>query len=171
MNSKLAELNQMTRDGALVEMMRCCGSYRWAEAMVAARPFANQDHVLDVASRQFEEMNDADWLEAFKHHPRIGERRAESGQTDQERDWSRQEQESATNADNDSTDELRRLNLAYEDRFGYIFIICATGRTSEEIINSLKDRLRNEQGIELRVSAREQTQIARLRLGKLLQTS
>jgi len=128
--------------------------------MAAARPFADLEAMTKTADRIWGSLDRADWLEAFAAHPRIGGR-AESA-------WSREEQARAAAATDDVRERLALANDAYEQRFGYTFLVCATGKTAGEILESLDTRLPNPPEIELRVAAEEQRKITNLRLRKLV---
>jgi 2-oxo-4-hydroxy-4-carboxy-5-ureidoimidazoline decarboxylase len=137
--------------------------------MASARPFADLPELLSEAERVWNALGPADWLEAFSHHPRIGDLRAKFGTPDPRvAKWAAQEQKGAAGA---SEETLRRLadgNAAYERKFGYIFLVCATGKTAEEMLGLLESRLGNEPGRELGIAASEQAKITRIRLEKLL---
>jgi 2-oxo-4-hydroxy-4-carboxy-5-ureidoimidazoline decarboxylase len=157
----LDELNHLDVPPAEREFLRCCGSTRWAAAMTAARPFAGLDAVRDRSARIWASLAPADWREAFAAHPKIGEQRQVSA-------WSTAEQAGMASADNDVRVRLAALNAAYETRFGYIFIVCAAGRTSDEMLALLDARLKNDPVVELPIAAAEQGRITALRLAKLL---
>ena len=110
-----------------------------------------------------------DLLEAFRHHPRIGEQKAAEAQSAQAQRWSKQEQAGVEVAPAETLAALAEANQAYEARFGYIFLICATGKTSEEMLALLRTRLHNDAEQELRIAAVEQQKITRIRLEKLLE--
>jgi len=174
----LADLNKLSDDEAVREFLRCCGSARWARAMAAARPFASRSTVDTAADTIFDTLASADWLEAFAAHPRIGESsrpRARStgeagnaGRTTAADNWSAQEQAGASGATDVVRERLMARQRDYEARFGYIFIICATGRGAAEMLGSLEQRISNAPGAELRVAAGEQRKITHLRIEKLL---
>ncbi len=109
-----------------------------------------------------------DWLEAFRSHPKIGEKKASDKVSAQSQQWSGQEQAGVSRASQDTADSLAALNRAYEQKFGFIFIICATGKTSEEMLAALQTRLNHDSDTELRLAAAEQAKITELRLKKLL---
>ncbi len=136
--------------------------------MVQLRPFVAIGHLLDSASRIWEQLSESDWLEAFCHHPKIGEKKAAAPQASESREWARREQAGTQGADAKILDELYRANTKYEDRFGFIFIVCATGKTAEEMLALLEQRLHNSRAVEIRIAAEEQSKITRLRLEKLL---
>ena len=156
----LEELNGLPRDEAAARLRECCGSSRWVERMVKARPFASHDALLRAADRAWEGMRIADWHEAFAAHPRIGERAANA--------WSAAEQRNAGRSNAHVRARIAELIREYEDRFGHIYIVCAAGRSGEEILDDLLARMGNDAEHEMRVAAREQHRITRLRLGKLI---
>ena len=145
--------------------MRCCGSTRWADAMVARRPFASLEVLHDTALEEWARLGPDDWLEAFRHHPRIGEDVDALGRP--AADWSRQEQSGVRSAGRDAAEALREGNRAYEARFGFTFLVCAAGKTAHEILASLNARIGNDPAVERRIAAAEQAKIARLRLDRL----
>jgi 2-oxo-4-hydroxy-4-carboxy-5-ureidoimidazoline decarboxylase len=155
----LAELNAMPRGAAERELARCCGSLRWAATMAARRPFANAEQLYRVADEVWWSLEGSDWLEAFSHHPRIGERAA---------GWAQDEQAGVRKASSNTLGTLADRNHEYERRFGHVFLICATGKRADEILQQLEQRLANDPATELRVAAGEQAKITRLRLEKLL---
>ena len=164
----LDELNLLPPEHAQTEFLKCCGSARWASAMTAARPFANNDALFAKADELWWSLSAEDWLEAFRAHPKIGEQKAAAAQSEQARAWSAQEQSGVADASSQTKDELERLNREYEDRFGFIFIVCASGKSSEEMRSILNSRIDNDRDTELRIAAAEQRKITRLRLEKLL---
>ena len=122
---------------ALEAMLACCGSKRWAAAMVALRPIGSVMELSEAADRVWSTMQETDWLEAFACHPRIGERKATHTAThamSRSAAWSRQEQSSATTANERVLVELADGNAHYEQRFGFTYIVCATGKRSEEML-------------------------------------
>ena len=165
--SPLQQLNAAPADEAKQLLMRCCGSAKWAEGMVAARPFESPEQLFREADSQWERTGPDDWREAMTHHPRIGEQqlRAKFAST---QGWSSQEQQGVQGASDQVLRELANGNHAYEERFGFIFLVCATGKSAAEMLELLRARLNNEPEIELRVAAGEQAKITRIRLQKLL---
>jgi 2-oxo-4-hydroxy-4-carboxy-5-ureidoimidazoline decarboxylase len=155
------ELNRLDRGHARAEFLRCCGSTRWAEAMTDARPF---EHVGAMQARGediWRSLGPPDWLEAFAAHPKIGERRTVSA-------WSAAEQAGMQSADDDVRARIERLNAEYEQRFGFIFIVCATGKAPAEMLAALERRIANQPENELPLAAEEQRKITALRLAKLV---
>jgi OHCU decarboxylase len=159
----LEALNALGDERAFEELVKCCGSSRWARAMAARRPFPSTDALLREAEAAFETLGRSDWLEAFAAHPRIGDRLESSGGTTAS--WSAAEQAGVGAA---SRARFERRNRDYEARFGHTFIVCATGRTGDEMLTILEQRMLNNPEDELRQAAREQQQITRLRLAKLV---
>jgi len=168
MNQSLNRLNELSANQADVEFLKCCGSTRWAQTMTQARPFAGLDDVLTGADRIWWSLSEADWLEAFRAHPKIGEKKAATTQSAEAQKWSAQEQSGVTQASASTISELAERNREYEDRFGFIFIVCASGKSSEEMLAIINERIRNKAETELRAAAAEQSKITRLRLEKLL---
>ena len=136
--------------------------------MSSERPFDNPDHLITVADRIWWSLEPSDWLEAFASHPRIGETSAARKVAAEAERWAAQEQSGVRNAAEETTRSLAELNQKYEEKFGYIFIVCATGKSSEEMLAILQDRLLNDSETEIRIAAREQARITKLRLEKLI---
>lgn len=158
----LDELNTLPVEEARRELERCCSSERWASIVAARRPFRSHDDLVEAASDVWWTLDEADWLEAFSHHPRIGER-ADG--------WAGAEQAGARGASENTKHSLAALNREYEDMFGYVFLICATGKSADEMLGALRQRLTNDPSEELQVAAGEQEKIMRLRLERLLEPS
>jgi len=136
--------------------------------MTGARPFAGIEDLLAKADSLWWSLSEEDWLEAFRAHPKIGEQKAAAAQSEQARSWSAQEQSGTVGVGAETKAALAAGNQEYEKRFGFIFIVCATGKTSEEMLAILNRRLQHEPGTELPVAAKEQRKITRQRLEKLL---
>jgi 2-oxo-4-hydroxy-4-carboxy-5-ureidoimidazoline decarboxylase len=163
-------LNALSADRASELFRACCGASRWVAAMVNRRPFFSRHAVLQAADDEWHAMTEADWLEAFSHHPRIGESVAVAGGSATARSWSASEQSAVTSGTEETRIGLARLNHDYETRFGFIYIVCATGRSAGDLLALAKRRMQNDRDSELRVAAEEQRMITRLRLEKLLDT-
>ncbi len=136
--------------------------------MTSARPFSNIDDLLAKADSVWWSLDKEDWLEAFRAHPKIGEKKAAAAQTEQARSWSAKEQSATSGAATEVIRALAEGNREYEQRFGFIYIVCATGKSSEEMLTILNARLQNDSETELSNAAEEQRKITRLRLEKLL---
>ena len=167
LNTELETLNSLSPEQADAEFLKCCGSRTWARAMNEARPFATVAQLLVTADDVWSSLSNEDWLEAFRAHPKIGEKKAATAQAEQAQKWSAQEQAGTQEATAETKAALAEGNRKYEDRFGFIFIICASGKSAEEILASLNDRVQNDPETELAIASEEQRRITRLRLEKL----
>jgi len=167
----LAQLNALWEADAREALARCCGSTAWVEAVCAARPFRSRAALLAAADRADRLLSTADWREAFAHHPRIGDVAALRERFAKTASWAGEEQRGAAAASEPTLASLARGNEAYEQRFGCIFIVCATGRSADEMLAMLEARLGNDPARELEIAAGEQAKITRLRLDKLLEGS
>jgi OHCU decarboxylase len=164
----LAELNVLPRYRAEEEMLKCCGSAAWARAMARRRPFASLDRLLQAAGEIWWQLDPADWLEAFRAHPQIGQHQPAAHGSARAQAWSAQEQSGMSRAGVGVTMDLEVANQEYLEKFGHIFIVCASGKSAEEMLTILRSRLPNAPEQEIRVAAEEQNKITRLRLEKLL---
>jgi 2-oxo-4-hydroxy-4-carboxy-5-ureidoimidazoline decarboxylase len=154
-------LDAMPEAQATELLSECCGSSRWVAAMLAKRPFKSREAVLGAADAIWTSLDGDDWREAFAHHPRIGERTTNS--------VAAKEQSGVRDAASGVREALAKANRDYEERFGYIYIVCATGKSAEEMLAIAEARLQNDPDTELKVAAEEQRKITRLRLQKLLE--
>jgi 2-oxo-4-hydroxy-4-carboxy-5-ureidoimidazoline decarboxylase len=148
-------------------LARCCGSTRWVDRMLSRRPFGSAAALFDTARDVWFALEPADWREAFGHHPKIGDREALRTRFAATQSLSAREQAGVAGAAYDVLDALAEGNAHYERRFGFIFIVCATGKTAEEMLGLLRSRLDNEPGREIQIAAAEQAKITRLRLDAL----
>jgi 2-oxo-4-hydroxy-4-carboxy-5-ureidoimidazoline decarboxylase len=164
----IAELDEMPASAAARVLTDCCGSARWVAAMLTRRPFKSRGTLLAAAEGIWQSLDASDWVEAFAAHPRIGERSGSSSRGERAGAWAAGEQSAVERADRDVRNALEAVNYEYEARFGYIYIVCATGRTAEEMLGLARERLSNDPEDELKVAAGEQEKITRLRLEKLL---
>jgi OHCU decarboxylase len=164
----LAWLNTLPSEEAAKELLQCCGSRRWAQEMAHRRPYQSLETLIKTADDVWWSLQPSDWLEAFRSHPKIGEKKAAEPVSARSREWSGQEQAGASNVSQETVDSLATLNRAYEQKFGFIFIICATGKTSEQMLSALRERLEHDAEVDLKVAATEQSKITELRLRKLI---
>lgn len=170
MNDKLEKLNRARQAAAESALLSCCGSRRWAQKMAEARPFADVAALLNQAKQIWCNLETEDWLEAFAAHPKIGAKKAVPHQSAQSAEWSNGEQ-SGTNIATDSVRiELEETNRLYEEKLGFIFIVCATGKSAEEMLEICRQRLNNDADAEIRIAAEEQGKITEIRLKKLLES-
>ncbi len=164
----IERLNQLSKENVRKALADCCGSKRWVTQMVERMPYSNPVQLLEAAGKVWAGLSHGDWLEAFQRHPKIGEKQAQAKQSAKARQWSGREQSTAQKASPETLAALAAANQEYLAKFGHIFLICATGKTSEEILKDLQQRLSNDPATELHVAAEEQAKITRLRLEKLL---
>jgi len=164
----LRRLNALLSEEAEDALRACCGSPKWAQQMAAQRPFNGVEPLFRAAADTWQALGRDDWLEAFRSHPQIGEKKAKGKQSVRTGKWSAQEQAGAAGAGAATRAALAEANRAYRDRFGYIFIVCATGKSAAEMLEFCRRRLGNDPETELRIAAEEQAKITRLRLEKLL---
>ena len=146
----------------------CCGASRWVSGMLERRPFRSRAVVLSTADEIWRSLDSGDWREAFSHHPRIGERKSAMPLSERGSTWAASEQSGLERADDDVRAELAAANREYEQRFGFTYIVFATGKSAEEMLALARERLRNDPETELRAAAEEQRKITLLRLDKLL---
>jgi OHCU decarboxylase len=165
MNEALNRWNEAEGEAALDTMLACCGARSWAAAMIARRPVATAAELHDVADRVWSSMRERDWLEAFACHPRLGER-STSQPNSQSISWSSQEQSSIQTAAAATLAELAEGNSRYEKKFGFTYIVCATGKSPEEMLAVLNRRLTEDRESELQEAAEQQRQIMHIRLRK-----
>jgi len=137
--------------------------------MSTERPFKTLDDLIGKADVIWWSLDPGDWLEAFLSHPKIGEKKAAAATSEQSRQWSAAEQVGIADAANSTLAALAELNQKYQDKFGYIFIVCASGKSSEEMLATLRSRLANDRDDELLIAAGEQAKITSLRLQKLVE--
>ncbi len=166
MNSVLAKWNKAGEATAMKAMLACCAARRWAQAMVAGRPYSGPVALGVAADQVWSTMEEPDWLEAFAAHPRIGERTPTPASTAAR--WSKQEQSSTADAGDEVLTRLTAGNAAYEKRYGFTYIVCATGKSAREMLAILEQRLKNDRETELREAAGQQREITRIRLRKWL---
>jgi allantoicase len=160
----VARLNMLSKDDAERELLACCGARRWAEEVARARPFAELTGLMDAARRIWGAASRADVEEAFEAHPRIGEKKAARPMSAAAARWSREEQAAAATG----APEIVKANRAYEAKFGHIFIVCATGKTADEMLAICNERLANDPETEIAIAAAEQWKITELRLAKMV---
>jgi OHCU decarboxylase len=162
----LAEFNALPPADAESLLIDCCGSTRWAASVISRRPYATVEALHKAADSIWWKLERADWLEAFSHHPQIGDNPANG--SDSARLWAAGEQAGVRTASEDVKARLARANRAYFEKFGYIYIVCVTGKTAEGMLAILNQRLQNDLPSELSIAAEQQRLITRIRLEKLL---
>lgn len=168
MNPILDAFNGADNDAALASLMSCCAAHRWALSVATLRPFKDEETLFMIADFIWDKMQEPDWMEAFRAHPRIGERKPVEAST-QSKAWSSQEQAVVHDSHAEILAELAAGNLRYEKQFGFTYIVCATGKSTEEMLAILQSRLANDRQTELREAAEQQRKITQIRLRKWLQ--
>jgi len=170
MNDVLARWNGLRLEEAGKEILPCCGSTAWAHGMAGRRPITDEAALLAASDEVWRKLPESDWMEAFRSHPRIGEFHGPASTPARSAAWSSEEQRKVGTASEDIKTALAEGNRAYEERFRRIFIVCATGKSAQEILEILRRRLHNNEATELHEAAEQQRQIARLRLKKWLRS-
>ena len=158
------EINEMSREDAIQYFGFCCASDSWIYKMLAARPFKSMENMKEIGDRFWSESKEEDLLQAFMGHPKIGGHKIRSVRFENTADAASKEQSSAMKADDQTKLDLREANEKYFKKFGFIFIVFATGKSGSEILKLLTDRLENTRAQELRNAGEEQRRIMQLRL-------
>lgn len=165
----LQEFNSLDQESAKAELLKCCGSQKWASLMIDHLPFASDEELHNkAATLWYEECKEEDWLQAFQHHPKIGDVKSLHEKFSSTKEWAGEEQANVQGANADIIQEIASGNKEYEEKFGFIFIVSATGKSAEEMLAILKDRLINDYDEEIKVAMQEQNKITQLRLKKLI---
>lgn len=166
--ASIDEINSLSSEKLGQTLTGCCGSHRWCETIASMRPFADSADLHAKADAAFEQLGDADWLDSFACHPQIGDLESLKMKFAGNDRWSSGEQSGISAADEQTLVELAEGNQKYADRFGYIFIVCASGKTAGEMLELLRARLDHAPEKELSIAAEQQRQITHLRIDKLL---
>jgi 2-oxo-4-hydroxy-4-carboxy-5-ureidoimidazoline decarboxylase len=164
----IATLNQLPAADLAHALTKCCGSSHWVQKMVQARPYADEADLMEKAHKAWARCSEADGLEAFTHHPRIGGMKELAQKFASTSAWASGEQSSVKEATEEVLQALADGNAAYEARFGYIFIVCATGKSAAEMLDLLQSRLPHPPEKEIQIAMAEQMKITVIRLQKLL---
>lgn len=159
----VADFDAAPAADAAAELMPCCASRRWVSGLVSGRPYARLERLSAASDALLARLDWAELESALAAHPRIGERASTGDRAD---GWSRQEQAGTATAAEPVRQELAAANVAYEQRFGHVFLICATGLSAETMLGALRSRLGNDPVAEREVVRTELAKIVRLRLAK-----
>lgn len=162
------ELNHLPAEQLKEALFKCCGSTAWVNKMVNVFPVEDYVDLTEDAEEKWYECSETDWLEAFSHHPRIGDTESLKKRFASTAEWASGEQSSVNQASDSTIQRLAEGNTKYADKFGYIFIVCATGRSADEMLSELETRLENDPATEIKIAADQQVQITKIRLGKLV---
>ncbi len=163
----LDDLNKCDIKQVSIELLKCCGSTKWVEKMITTRPYSSATQLCVLAEKFWFDSGRDDYLEAFAVHPKIGESKIPEKAKNTE-NWTQKEQAGMMSADVQTKLELVKQNRKYEEKFGYIFIVCATGKSASGMLELLRIRLENSSETELKIAAGEQMKITNLRLNKML---
>jgi 2-oxo-4-hydroxy-4-carboxy-5-ureidoimidazoline decarboxylase len=165
----LHEFNILSKEELRKALTRCCGSLAWVEKMLPHVPAEDMVELLEDAEIEWANCTEDDWKEAFAAHPKIGDPASLAKKFASTTSWANDEQKKVGAASEETLHALAVANKLYEKKFGYIFIVCATGKSAEEILGLLHVRLQNKPGDEMRIAADEQNNITKLRIEKLLE--
>ncbi|MEO6523656.1 MAG: 2-oxo-4-hydroxy-4-carboxy-5-ureidoimidazoline decarboxylase [Mucilaginibacter sp.] len=163
----IAEFNLLSETEKYDALFKCCGSTSWANLMLTVFPVDSLADILIAADEKWAQCDEEDYLEAFTHHPKIGDKDSLKERFAATATWASNEQSGVNTASADVIDALAKGNRDYEDKFGYIFIVCATGKPASEMLWLLESRLPNDPDREIEIAATEQAKITRIRLEKL----
>jgi 2-oxo-4-hydroxy-4-carboxy-5-ureidoimidazoline decarboxylase len=166
----LQELNALDKTQLKELLTTCCGSSQWVEKMSALFPFANEELLFKKATGTWYACSEDDWLEAFTHHPKIGDIASLKQKFSATADWEADEQAAVKQTSNEILEALSEANRLYQEKFGFIFIVCATGKSAEQMLELLIVRLDNKPEDEIKIAMEEQNKITAIRLEKLLRS-
>lgn len=162
----LNEFNALDKETAAAELFQCCGSSNWVSLLMKYFPFATEKILLEKATLVwYKECNKADWLESFSHHPQIGDKKS------LQLKFAGKEQSGIVSAPDDVIEALAKANAAYLQQFGFIFIVCATGKKASEMLQLIQCRLHHTASDELNIAMGEQHKITLMRFQKLLKNT
>ena len=164
----LHELNTLPKDQLKTELFNCCGSTTWVEKMLPFFPADDMVELLNDAEDEWYGCSEADWLQAFAQHPKIGDMESLKKKFASTAGWAGVEQAAVAAASQQTLEALAKGNEEYEQKFGFIFIVCATGKSADEMLQMLQERLPNSREEEIQIAAEEQNKITQLRIQKLL---
>jgi 2-oxo-4-hydroxy-4-carboxy-5-ureidoimidazoline decarboxylase len=164
----IESFNSLTDSEAFKEFEMCCGATNWVKRIIASRPIDSKGALLKVAEEIWFSLKSEDWLEAFTHHPKIGDIESLREKFHNTKSISENEQSGVNDASENTLKDLAKSNQLYEDKFGFIFIVCATGKSADQMLTLIKMRLNNNIETEMQNAAKEQNKITQLRLEKLL---
>jgi 2-oxo-4-hydroxy-4-carboxy-5-ureidoimidazoline decarboxylase len=164
----IQELNHLPQEQLKEELFKCCGSRAWVNKMLTVFPVEDYVDLMEDAEDKWYECSEEDWKEAFTHHPKIGDIDSLKKKFTSTAQWASGEQAGVNTASDEVLQKLSEGNRLYEEKFGYIFIVCATGKSAEEMLSILESRLPNDAAEEIKMAADHQMQITKIRLDKLL---
>ncbi len=166
--TNMDKINKLSREEAITELFKCCGSTRWAKKLASRIPFADKEQLFEISDEIWAESTVEDGFEAFTHHPKIGDVKSLEKKFASTKEWAGNEQSGVNTANHETLQALADGNDAYEKKFGFIFIVCATGKSAQEMLALLNSRIDNDAETEFKIAMGEQNKITKLRLEKLL---
>ncbi len=166
---KIIQLNKLSKEDVYPELEKCCGSKKWIKGMIKARPYDDKQSLHNTSDNIWQKVSTKDILEAFTHHPQIGDIDSLKKKFASTSKWAGNEQQGTSETSDEILLALKQGNEDYLNKFGFIFIVCATGKSAQEMLNSLLKRLPNDKAIELHIAAAEQNKITHIRIDKLLE--
>ena len=164
----IEELNNLSAEKTIEELFKCCGSTMWATKLATNKPFKNTQQLLEISDKIWMDCSKPDGLEAFTHHPKIGDVKTLEKKFASTKEWAGKEQAGVDLATHATLKKLAEGNQTYENKFGFIFIVCATGKTANQMLVLLNARLPNNPETEFKIAMQEQNKITHIRLEKLL---
>lgn len=164
----LEEFNSLPADDQHAALERCCGAQHWVKQMLGKAPFSSKDQLFYFADYLWDNANEESWLEAFSHHPKIGDIDSLAKKFGNTKQWAEGEQRGVQSASQTILEDLAKGNQTYEEKFGYIFIVCATGKSASKMLELLNERLPNDEDDEIFIAMKEQQKITKIRLEKLI---
>jgi len=166
----IEKLNQLDKNTLKQELLKCCGANKWADNLANEIPFESEKDLFDKSDKIWNSLDKEDYLEAFAQHPKIGDINSLAKKFANTKGWAENEQSGVNSANNLTIQELATFNNTYDEKFGYIFIVCATGKSAQEMLDILKSRIDNDSEKELKIAGDEQNKITKIRLEKLLKS-
>ena len=163
----LQQFNKLTEHEAKEELLKCCGSSNWSAKLASFIPFNSVDDLLAASDKIWSQVSENDVLEAFQHHPKIGDLKSLEKKFASTKEWASGEQAAVNAASKSMIESLASGNEKYEKKFGFIFVVCATGKSAQEMLELLVHRLPNNRSDEIKIAAAEQNKITHIRITKL----
>lgn len=164
----LEKINMLSYEEAYKAFSDCCGSKNWVNKMISSRPFKSKNEAIEISDLIWNSISKNDWLEAFEHHPKIGDINSMKEKYSSTRKLAESEQAGVKDSSIDTLSEIAKYNADYLKKFGYIFIVCATGKSADEMLLIIKERINNDPETEIKIAMKEQSKITKLRLEKIL---
>jgi 2-oxo-4-hydroxy-4-carboxy-5-ureidoimidazoline decarboxylase len=163
----IAEFDNLPEEKKKELLTQCCGSSAWVDKMLAIFPLEDLVELLEAAEDKWDECSEKEQMMAFEHHPKIGDINSLKEKFADTAAWAEVEQSGVISSNEKTLHQLAKANVEYENKFGFIFIVCATGRSAEKMLTDLHSRINNSKEEEIRIAAEEQLKITKLRLEKL----